>query len=90
MREIGTFGFGQKNRSWNATELLEEQRQSWEVHANRALSQAGVRSRIDRRTLEEQGINRIPQIHLGADVAAMMDKGILTERGNEYLSICVS
>ncbi|NJO93499.1 MAG: MobA/MobL family protein, partial [Hydrococcus sp. RM1_1_31] len=90
MREIAPFGFGQKNRSWNATELLKEQRQSWEIHANRALEQAEHSERIDCRTLEEQGINRIPQIHLGPPVAAMMDKGILTERGEEYLSICVA
>ncbi len=87
MRDISPNGFGKKNRDWNRKDLLEEQRSSWELIANRALEQAGLEVRIDHRSLEEQGINRIPQIHLGADVAAMLKRGIATERGEEYLSI---
>ncbi len=85
MREISPNGFGKKNRDWNRKDLLKEQRSSWELIANRALERAGHSEKIDHRTLEEQGINRIPQIHLGADVAAMMKRGIATERGEEYL-----
>ena len=40
-------------------------RERWEHHANRALERAGHDVRVDRRTLEAQGINREPQIHLG-------------------------
>ncbi|MCA9834120.1 MAG: MobA/MobL family protein [Thermomicrobiales bacterium] len=40
-------------------------REKWEVHANRALEQAGHDVRIDRRTLEAQGIDRAPTIHIG-------------------------
>ncbi len=65
-------------------------RESWATHTNQALEQAGNAERIDHRTLEEQNINRIPQIHLGANVAAMMQRGIVTERGEEYERIQVA
>jgi MobA/MobL family len=86
-RKINEQGFSEKERSWDSRDFLVGIRESWSNYANQALEQAGVIERIDHRTLEEQGINRIPQIHLGPDVAAMMDKGIPTERGEEYLSI---
>ncbi|MHC5656338.1 MobA/MobL family protein [Stappia sp. ICDLI1TA098] len=40
-------------------------RAKWEDHANKALEQAGHEARIDRRTLEAQGIEREPTIHIG-------------------------
>ena len=40
-------------------------RERWEHHANAALERAGHDARIDRRTLEAQGIDREPQIHVG-------------------------
>lgn len=40
-------------------------RERWEHHANQALERAGHAARIDRRTLEAQGIEREPQIHVG-------------------------
>ena len=40
-------------------------RQRWEHHANEALARAGHDARIDRRTLEAQGIERDPTIHIG-------------------------
>jgi len=86
-REITPQGFGQKNRDWNKTEVLEDWRKSWQEHANTALEQAGHEARIDHRTLEAQGIERIPQIHIGAKVIEMEKRGIRTERGAMALSI---
>jgi len=40
-------------------------RERWEHHANQALERAGHAARIDRRSLEAQGIERTPQIHIG-------------------------
>lgn len=40
-------------------------RERWELHANRALERAGHEVRIDRRSLEAQGIDREPTIHIG-------------------------
>ena len=86
-RRIEAEGFGAKERDLDKKDFLLKLRESWSEIANRALERAGHSEKIDHRTLEEQGINRIPQIHLGADVAAMMKRGIATERGEEYLSI---
>ncbi|MDJ0747614.1 MAG: MobA/MobL family protein [Xenococcaceae cyanobacterium MO_167.B27] len=55
---------------------------SWAEIANRALEKAQVNEKIDHRSNEAQGINRIPQIHLGANVNAMMKRGIATEKGD--------
>lgn len=44
-------------------------RAKWEDHANRALEAAGHDVRIDRRTLEAQGIDREPTIHIGPQAA---------------------
>ena len=43
---------------------------------------AGVKARIDHRTLEVQDIDRVPTTHLGPSIAAMERKGIRTMRGN--------
>lgn len=48
-------------------------RAKWEDHANRALEAAGHDVRIDRRTLEAQGINREPTIHIGPQAAHVDD-----------------
>jgi hypothetical protein len=65
-RVIGTSEIG-------STERL---RQQWEDYANRALKQAGSKERIDRRTLEAQGIQREPTIHEGPQSQAMDRRGV--------------
>ena len=88
MREIDVQGFKKnKNRDWNKRQLLEKQREAWSAYANLALEKAGINERIDHRTLEEQGINRIPQIHLGSAVTAMMKRGVPTDKGDRWLEI---
>ena len=82
--------FGNKERSWNSRELLVKLRQSWSEHANLALKSADRDERIDDRTLAAQGSHRLPQIHLGPNVAAMMRKNLATERGDTYLAIQVA
>lgn len=47
----------------------------WEEKANRHLERAGLEARIDRRTLEAQGIAREPGIHIGPRSRAMEDRG---------------
>lgn len=86
-REISPAGFGQKNRDWNRKEHLKSWREAWEQQANHALEQAGHEQRIDHRTLEAQGIERVPQIHLGAKVVKMEQRGLRTERGSRALAI---
>ncbi|MEM7061118.1 MAG: MobA/MobL family protein [Pseudomonadota bacterium] len=50
-------------------------RSKWEDHANRALERAGHDARIDRRSLEAQGIDREPTIHIGPQ-AQHIDKRV--------------
>jgi MobA/MobL family len=82
--EQGIVSFGNKDRSWNDKKLLETQIKEWEVITNQYLDRAGYDNRIDSRSYEEQGISRIPQIHLGKNVTAMRRQGIPTERGDRY------
>jgi len=69
-RELTPEGFGAKTRILDdkitGPQQIEIIREVWETLANDALSRAGHSDvNIDRRTLEAQGIERIPQIHEG-------------------------
>jgi len=55
----------------NGTEWL---RQTWERCANEALERAGRSERIDRRSLEAQGIDREPTVHIGPKANALDKK----------------
>lgn len=46
-------------------EWLEKTRELWAMMCNDALAKAGHDVRIDHRTLEAQGVERAPQVHLG-------------------------
>lgn len=73
--------------NWNDQETLLAWRHDWAVSVNRALQNANVRDTdgnyvtISEKSLEEQGIHRIPTIHEGVRVRAMEKRGIQTERG---------
>lgn len=54
MRELTGDGFGQKDRSWNAPDLLMGWREAWARDANTALERAGWSERIDHRSLDVQ------------------------------------
>jgi len=79
-REISPEGFTEKNRDWNTTETLEKWREGWERTANRYLERHGHEARIDRRTLEAQGIDREPSQHIGPQITAMQRRGIHADR----------
>ena len=83
MRPATREGFGKKERRWNKRDAVREYRADWAEYANRALEQAGFDERIDHRSLKEQGLDREPQIHLGAKVMEMEARGIQTRVGDE-------
>lgn len=87
MRSLGPDGFGPKNRDWNSTDMLERWRESWQQHTNKALENVGLAERIDHRTLAAQGIDRLPQIHIGPHAIEMEARGIRTIRGTAALKI---
>jgi ATP-dependent exoDNAse (exonuclease V) alpha subunit len=62
-------------------------RREWSTHSNRALAAAGSEARIDHRTLEAQGIFRIPQISLG--IARHIGRAYdhIRERVTQWVSI---
>lgn len=82
LREVKKDGFGKKNRDWNDKEKLEKWRSDWEQKANKALERAGHQERINHKSYEKQGIEKLPTIHLGVTAHNMEKKGIPTDRGN--------
>lgn len=54
-------------------------RERWAELANERLREAGVEARIDHRSLEAQGIDREPSIHLGPQIMGMERRGVPSE-----------
>jgi hypothetical protein len=65
----------------NGADEISEIREAWAGLANQRLQELGLEARIDHRTLEEQGIDRQPTVHLGPAVSSMERRGIRTEVG---------
>ncbi len=49
-------------------------REGWEEEVNRSLEREGFDERVDRRSLKDQGIDREPQLHVGAGAEKLRDK----------------
>jgi hypothetical protein len=78
-REVTKDGLGKKTRILDdkaqGPQEVELIRTIWETLANDALEQAGLsHAKIDRHTLADQGIDRVPQIHIGAEGKAAKEK----------------
>ncbi|MFT9601095.1 MobQ family relaxase [Mesobacillus sp.] len=81
-REISEQGFTVKNREWNDKKLLEQWREQWANHANKALEKEGVQERISHLSNEARGVEQLPTVHLGHVAHQMEKRGVQTERGN--------
>lgn len=66
---------------------LQEAREAWEKFANIMLERANIPDRIDRRTLEEQGSDKVAQIHLGPKNNDRLKKGKSNERIEKFEEI---
>lgn len=64
-----------RTREWSSKDFLNETREAWSTYANRALEAMGHEERIDHRTLEAQGIDRMPTIHEGPKGRKARDRG---------------
>ena len=64
-----------------AKEEITQIRERWAALSNEKLLEQGLESRVDHRSLEDQGIEREPTSHLGPSVSAMERRGIETEVG---------
>ena len=67
---------------WNEQYHAEEWRHGWELVQNKYLELAGSPERVDMRSYERQGLDKIPTVHMGAAVSALERKGIETNIGN--------
>lgn len=76
-------GGARKTEALKPKAWLEEARAAWAAQTNQALERAGHAIRIDHRSLEAQGVERLPGVHLGPDVQAMEARGVETARGAE-------
>jgi len=90
MREISPSGFENKNRDWNNKNLLEQWRENWANECNRALAEKGVQSRIDHRSLEAQGLERMPTIHVGRSSVRRVHNEAIILFNEQYTSHNVS
>lgn len=61
---------------------LDATRAHWSHLINNALERAGHKERVSHKSLEAQGIDRKPTVHLGPVATAMERRGEVTERGN--------
>lgn len=73
-------GGAEKSKVTRETEWLNELRKNWADMQNSALEKAGVKVRVDHRSLAAQGIDRLPTTHLGVKSVAMKRRGIATNR----------
>lgn len=94
-------GLGEKSQlEWSDTQLkkaglpksadeLTAMRERWAAMQNAALECANVASRVDHRSLENQGFDRVPQIHQGNYATQMIRRGTpeLSDRASLNLEI---
>jgi hypothetical protein len=87
-RQIDSTGFAKKkDRTLQTRELLRALRKQWADLANRHLERYGHAARIDHRSLAEQGVARLPTVHLGYAANEMERHGIKSRRGDRLRSI---
>ena len=67
---------------WNDQTKAEEWRKAWADIVNNFLEENNHSEKIDHRSYERQGIEKIPTVHLGVAASQMEQRGIITERGN--------
>lgn len=76
-----------QNNPWNSKEFLRTWRERAATHQNRALEQAGLTERVDHRSYEEQGIERIPMIHEGYEARKMGEESERVQLNNQIRAI---
>lgn len=84
-------GGAKKSRAWSMDSAGHDKvsllRESWERHANRALERAGHEVTIDRRSLQERGIEREPEPKMGPEVTQRLKRGQETEVGARVIEL---
>ncbi len=84
MRELDGDNFAaRKQRDWNSEQTLQEWRELWAQYQNEALEDAGSAERVDNRSYEDRGIDKMPTYHLGYEASAMERRGFTTRIGDQ-------
>lgn len=78
LRVAESEGFGARVKAVDHRKTVTDLRAAWARHANRYLSILGERE-ITEKSYEERGIDRLPEIHYGAEAWELRKKGILTD-----------
>lgn len=73
-----------KSNQFFTRERLLEWRKNWADTVNKALADKGLTDRVDHRSYKEQGVDKIPQIHIGRTAHEMADKGKTSDKMNVY------
>jgi ATP-dependent exoDNAse (exonuclease V) alpha subunit len=83
-RRIDHTGFTEKTRELDERKSGEvvHWREQWAVHCNQSLERAGYDERVDHRSLEAQGIDREPTVHLGVEATALERRKTQSKMGN--------
>ena len=68
---------------WGSPETLEHWRSEWARMCNEKFEEKGIDERIDCRSYERQGVDKIPTVHEGVAVRQMESKGIKTDKGEK-------
>lgn len=78
------------NNGWNDRERAEEWRAAIASLTNDALKRAGFGARVDHRSYERQGVDRVPQLHEGSRVRAVerRERQRAESLGTEYKPVC--
>lgn len=76
-----------KTRFMNKRSYLTLLRKSWADLQNREFQRRGLSIRVSHESLAAQGIDREPTKHMGAAAMALEQKGIRTERGDQYREV---
>jgi hypothetical protein len=77
------------NAGWNEQDRAEEWRAQWAGKINHALERAGFEERVDHRSYERQGIERVPMQHEGYQIQAIERRAEREARqqGREYVPV---
>ena len=72
---------------WNEQYHAEEWRHGWELVQNKYLELAGSPERVDMRSYERQGLDKIPTVHMGAAVCALEREALVAEQRKEVMNL---
>lgn len=72
---------------WSDSKNAEKWRCGWADACNRALAHRGLETRVTHESYKRQGLDRLPQIHLGRKVTALERRNIHTDRGRKNREI---